>query len=299
MASIQSRIFTRLLRLINKKGFLARQLKAGRFNRFDCDEPPTSLFQEIKKTQLNGRNVFTLSNTGNNSHIHLLYLHGGAYVQCFTRLHWHFLSELIKKTGIGITAPDYPLAPTYTYKEAFAIVEAVYQQLTAVYPPSRLILMGDSAGGGFALALAQKLIKHQVPVPARIVLLSPWLDLSLDNPAIHTLNQSDPFLAAESLRAAGKLYAGGTDVANYLLSPINGSLAGLGSISVFAGSAEILAADTRKLKQQAVLQGADLQYYEYPDMVHAWMFLNFPESKQAKKQIIHLIREAVQNEPND
>ena len=103
----------------------------------------------------------------------------------------------------------------------------------------------------------------------------------------------DPFLGKEGLRQAGKLYAGDTVPDHYLVSPINGSLAGLGKISLFAGSKEILVADTRKLKSLAEANGIDLDYYEYEDMVHAWMFLHFlPESRRAKQKIMDLIRQA-------
>lgn len=286
-------MFTILLRLINKKSFLGRQLKTGRFNRFDCPHPPASFFNSIDRKKLHGRNVFTLNPAKeHSSKSHILYLHGGAYVQCFTTPHWYFLSELIKETGAGITAPDYPLAPAHTYREAFAMVEALYKQLIITHDPSRLILMGDSAGGGFALALAQKLKNDLVPLPGRIILLSPWLDITLENPVINSINEVDPFLEKDSLQQAGKLYAGGTNPDHYLLSPINGPLDGLGKITVFAGANEILVADVRKLKSIAVSNGTDLDYYEYPDMVHTWMLLNFPESKKAKQQIIDLIRTA-------
>ncbi|WP_168208796.1 alpha/beta hydrolase fold domain-containing protein [Chitinophaga sp. XS-30] len=223
------------------------------------------------------------------SRTHILYLHGGAYVQSFTLPHWYFLSGLLKGTGAGITAPDYPLAPQHTYREAFAMVESLYKQLISVHDPSSLVLMGDSAGGGFALALAQKMKNDHMPMPGRIILLSPWLDIALENPAIKALDNKDPFLGRESLRQAGKLYAGGTSPDHYLLSPINGPLKDLGSITVFAGSHEILSADTRKLKAMAESIGADLDYYEYADMIHGWILLHFPESQQAKQQIIDLI----------
>lgn len=293
VASVQSRVFSAFLRLINKKGFLGRQLKSGRFNRFDCPEPPAVLFRKctIKKYRLHGRNVFTLAPTaGHTPKTHILYLHGGAYVQCFALPHWHFLSELIKGTDCAITAPDYHLAPAHTYKEAFGMVEELYKQLIGTVGPDKLILMGDSAGGGFALALAQKMRNDHIAVPAQVILLSPWLDVSLENPLIDSLEPADPFLGKESLQQAGKLYAGSTGPHHYLVSPINGPLAGLGKITVFAGSNEILAADARKLQSKAVREGVALEYHEYPDMVHGWMFLNFPESKRTLQQIITLVR---------
>lgn len=284
-------MFSMLLRLINKKGFLGRQLKNRRFNKFDCPEPPASLFGKIIKTQLGERNVFTLqAHTPQNTRKHILYLHGGAYVQCFTLPHWYFLSDLIKGTGVAITAPDYPLAPGQSYREAFALVEQLYKQLIEQHAPSDIILIGDSAGGGFALALAQKLKADNIPVPGQIILLSPWLDISLENPAIATIDPQDPFLDRKSLQEAGKLYAGGTNPDHYQLSPVNGAMEGLGKITVFAGANEILVADTRKLRSMLPANGTEIDYYEYPDMMHTWMLLNFPESKKARQQIIELIK---------
>jgi monoterpene epsilon-lactone hydrolase len=280
-----------LLRLINKRSFLSRQLKKGRFNRFDCAEPPAGLFHNIEIDQLHGRNVFTLKPQGEDScRKYILYLHGGAYVQCFTLAHWYFLSHLIKATGAQIIAPDYPLAPDHTYKDAFAMVELLYEHLLTTHSPSELILMGDSAGGGFALALAQKLKTYNIPVPGQIILLSPWLDITLENPDIDSLDLLDPFLERKSLQQAGALFAGDTSVDHYQLSPINGPMEGLGKITMLAGSHDLLVADARKLKRIASSKGISLDYFEYPEMIHAWMFLNFPESKKARQQIISLVR---------
>lgn len=292
MASTQSKLFNTILRLINKKNFLRKQLAAGKFDSFSSPEPPSSISKTcyVHKFQINDRNVFTLKpKNENNTAKHILYLHGGAYVQRFNKFHWEFLAELVKRTHCTITAPDYPLAPADTYKESFGMVTELYKQLLETKKPDDLIILGDSAGGGFALALAQKMRNENVAQPAQIILLSPWLDITLTNPGIKDIDPNDPFLRKESLQQAGKLYAGDTDMDHYLLSPINGSLEGLGKISVFAGSNEILAADTRKLKSLATLKGICLNYYEYPNMVHAWMFLNFPESKRAKQQIVDLI----------
>ncbi len=292
MASTQSKLFNTLLKLINKKTFLSKQLAAGKFDSYTCPEPPSKISQTclVDKFQINGRNVFTLKPKNKNSTgKHILYLHGGAYVQRFNKFHWEFLAELVKRTNCTIAAPDYPLAPAYTYKESFEMVSELYKQLLPAENPDDLIILGDSAGGGFALALAQKMKNEKLNQPGQIILLSPWLDITLTNPDIKDIDPNDPFLGKESLQQAGKLYAGNTNPGYYLLSPINGPLDGLGKISVFAGSNEILVADARKLKSLAKSKGVDLNYYEYANMVHAWMFLNFPESKRAKQQIIDLI----------
>lgn len=172
------------------------------------------------------------------------------------------------------------------------MVLILYQEVLATTQADNVIIMGDSSGGGFALALAQKIRDENMPQPGFILLLSPWLDMTLTNPQISELEAADPFLEKQSLRRAGKLYAGDTTTDHHLLSPINGSLEGLGKITVLAGAKEILVADTRKLYALAQSQGISLNYYEYPDMVHAWMFLNFPEAKKARQHIIDLISES-------
>jgi epsilon-lactone hydrolase len=294
LASIQSKLFDILLKLIQKKRFLKFQFATGRFDIFDCPEPPAKISEtcDIHRYQVNGRNVFTLKSKLSNSGKHILYLHGGAYVQNFKKPHWDFLAVLVKNLHCTITAPDYPLAPAYTYTDTFAMVIPLYQELISKVAPQDLILMGDSAGAGFALALAQKMQKQQVIQPSQIILLSPWLDLALTNPDISLIDPLDSFLEVESLRKAGKAYAGNTRLDHYLLSPINGPIEGLGKISLFIGSKDILLADARKLTKLAKDQGVNINYFEYADMFHGWMFLNFPESKRAKQQILDLIQSA-------
>lgn len=234
--------------------------------------------------------VFTLNAGGNENRKHILYLHGGAYVEGFVRPHWDFLYKLIKNLNCTITAPDYPLAPVHTFEQTFEMVKDVYIRVLKTVRPENFILMGDSSGGGLALALSQLMRNENISQPGQIILLSPWLDIGLKNPAIKDIDPSDLFLGVEGLRLAGKAYAGDTDEDYYLLSPINGSLEGLGKISVFVGSREILVADARKLKAMAEEKGIEINYREYMGMFHAWMLLNLPESKEARKEIIQLIQ---------
>lgn len=269
-----------------------KQLAGKKLYQFDCPQPTFIVFQNCRvlKFQINGRNVFTLRPKANNScNKHILYLHGGAYVQCFNKFHWQFLASLVKTVGCTITAPDYPLAPQHTHVESFEMATTLYKQLLLTVGSGNLILMGDSSGGGFALALAQKLKSETIVQPSQIILLSPWLDITLTNPEISKIAGNDPFLEVESLRKAGNLYAGDADAGHHLLSPINGPLEGIGRISLFIGSKEILLADARKLKVMAEATRIKINYWEYQDMVHAWMFLNLPESKRARRQIVDLI----------
>jgi acetyl esterase/lipase len=93
--------------------------------------------------------------------------------------------------------------------------------------------MGDSAGGGFALALAQALLEKELPQPGNIILISPWLDITMTNPEIPAFEEKDPMLAVYGLAEIGKVYAGNTDPGHYMLSPINGPVVGLAPITLF------------------------------------------------------------------
>lgn len=236
-----------------------------------------------------GRNVFVLSPKNGKATQHILYLHGGAYVQNFVSQHWKFLSNLVASTKSVVIAPDYPLAPKHTFIDAFRMVVSVYHEMVANVGSHNIVIMGDSAGGGFSLALCQWLKSENLPQPKRIILLSPWLDLTLTNPEIRSIDFRDPFLGISGLRKAALTYAGGYDLNHYLLSPINGSLNGLAPISIFIGSNDILVADARKLRMIAKQRGIEIDYHEYSGMVHVWMLLYFPESRHAQRKIEQLV----------
>lgn len=292
MASLESKIFGFLLRFINKKKFLELQFSFGKFDFNNCAIPPKEIYKKciVEIITFNGRNVITLSPKSGKRGKHILYFHGGAYVQNFVRQHWIFMSTLVRKTNCTIIAPDYPLAPANTYIDSFAMLLPLYLQTLKSAGNDGLIIMGDSAGGGLALALAQKLHIENIEQPEQLILLSPWLDITMSNPAIISIDADDPFLGIEGLKKAGKAYAGNSKRDHFLLSPVYGSLEGLPKISLFTGSKDILVADARKLYSLAQSKGVQLNYREYNDMLHVWMLMNFPESKRATVEIIQLIR---------
>lgn len=267
------------------------QFAFGKFDFHNSKVPTkgTEKICNIERHTAHGRNVFVLTPKNGMSNRHILYLHGGAYVQNFVRQHWKFLSDLVASTHCTITAPDYPLAPKHTFVDAFNMAIPIYRDIVARVGSDNTVVMGDSAGGGFALALCQKLKVENVPQPQRIILLSPWLDLTLQNPEISLIDPLDPFLGVPGLRKAALAYAGGRDLNGYMLSPINGPLDGLGAISIFIGSNDILVADTRRLKMLANQKGIPIDYREYKDMVHVWMLLYFRESRQAQEEIKQLL----------
>ncbi|WP_322924378.1 alpha/beta hydrolase [Paenibacillus campi] len=222
---------------------------------------------------------------------HIFYLHGGAYVSQPVNEHWLFLHDIAQKTGATITVPIYPKAPNYQFQQSFDQVSAVFTELLGNTNPDEIVLMGDSAGGGFALALAQLFKEKGMAQPGNIILLSPWLDVSMSNPDIAALEDVDPMLGTNFLIAAAKAYAGETGLTDPLLSPIYGSVEGLGQITLFVGTHELFLPDCRKFKHMAEHQGVKINYYEYPNMIHVFPVIPapLPEVEQARREIMDII----------
>jgi acetyl esterase/lipase len=143
-------------------------------------------------------------------------------------------------------------------------------------------MIGDSSGGGMALAVALQLRDRGLSPPARTVLVSPWLDLTLSDPAVESIAPHDPLLAAPGLRAVGDLYRGDLRADNSMVSPINGNLTGLGPITMISGTRDILNADAHRLVTLAKQAGLSLDFHEAPDMLHGYPTLPIPEAKQAR-----------------
>ncbi len=255
---------------------------------------PKQLFSEftIDITQVCGRNVYAISPKGKKSGKYVLFLHGGGYINNIFHQHWKFIAQIIRETNCTFIVPDYPLAPAANYKDAFTMLDAIYSAILSKTSASDIILMGDSAGGGLALALAEKQKKESLPQANQIILLAPWLDVRMTNPEIKEIEQQDVTLRVDNLVVAGKAWAGTSSTDNYLISPINGSLEGLSRISIFIGTHDILLADCRKLKSLLKQKGIPMNYFEYPKMFHDWMMLvSLKESKCAIAQIGALILE--------
>ena len=188
---------------------------------------------DIQEQLVNGRPVFTISPRESEPVGTILYTHGGAYVNTLSIFHWMILQALAENVGARLVVPAYPLAPEQTYQAAFDQLEIIYRNLLDTYPQQPLFLCGDSAGGGLALAQALYYRELGLPMPQRIVLFSPWLDLSMSNPAAATLEKRDILLGIQVLVTCGQWWAGAEDVHAPLLSPLFGDLSNLPPVDIF------------------------------------------------------------------
>ena len=250
-------------------------------------EPPEYLYDkyEVSSWQIEGKKVFSFAPIQNKTNKQVFFLHGGAYIYSFFDFHWNLIDVLINEFGCTVTAPDYPLAPNYTYFDAFKFVEPIYKKIVSEHDPKDVILLGDSAGGGFTLGLAQKLKQENIPQPSHIILFSPWLDIGSTNPEIPELIKVDPISTLEGMQMAAKSYTRGGDIKSYMVAPMYGPLEGLAKISLFISTHDVLYADAQKFKSICDQKGVALDYYLYPNMKHDWALLDMPEAKSAMQQI--------------
>ena len=245
--------------------------------------PPTARIRrvaDVAARTVEGRTVYDVT-PKRPSATRMLYLPGGCYLYPIQSAHWGIVANLVERSGVSVTVPLYGLAPDHTVDEAYGLLDSL--------DGAGAWLAGDSAGGGLALGHAMRLRDVRSPA-AGVILISPWTDVTLDNPAIAELQRSDRMLATPGLRAAAALWAGSHDPRSPLVSPLFGDLAGLPPVHIFQGGRDVLAADARLLADGIRAAGGDVQlefvekaFHDYPGA--PWL----PEAQRSLRRMAELL----------
>ena len=251
---------------------------------------------KIKKYKYQKRRVFVMKNRKTtNSNLVILYLHGGSYVAGIMKEHWIFLNNICKDIpDCTVIIPDYPLPPKYNYKNVFKMMEGLYGEIINKVDSRKLIVMGDSAGGGLSLALMQKVGIDNKNEPEKLILISPWLDIKMENPKIDEVQKVDKVLNKNALKLAGNLYLGKGNKDNYLTSPIDGPLDKLKNVTIYTGTYDILNPDVQDLVKRAKKDKIDIKVKQTENAVHIWILSkNYKEyhSKEDYEQLILELKE--------
>lgn len=219
---------------------------------------------------------------GERAKAHIVFLHGGSYVAEGLLLHRKFMERLIREYGYRVTYIDYPLAPEHGAKETHAVLAKAYGALKNKFPEDEFVFLGDSAGGGLALAFLQKLSGAGGAMPKKSVLLSPWLDLSLSRPEAAEYEEKDPTLSIDGLLFAGREYAKDLPLTDPLCSPIFGSMENLGDLLVTVGTHELFYPDCVWLKERAEgAAGTSVSVAVFENMFHDFAMTPLKESDAA------------------
>ena len=254
---------------------------------------PRFLKKEFHTVQsvVNNSELVTFSIRGKALSKHIIFLHGGAYTAEAGFYHWRFIKDVIKSTSYKLSFINYPLAPEHDYQVAHEMVFQAYKRLNALNPNDDFVFMGDSAGGGFCLSFAQVLRNGKLlKLPEKMVLISPWVDISMSNSEIAGLEKKDLLLDPESLLFCSQNFAGELDLKEPIVSPLYGDMQDLNSIGIFVGTDEILLPDCRKLRKKLMDSNTSFFYKEYEGMQHDWMILPIKERTILLEDIVDYLK---------
>jgi monoterpene epsilon-lactone hydrolase len=218
----------------------------------------------------------------------VIYLHGGAYVRPADDRHWHFATRLADTLGARVVLPCYPLGPEFTVEDSFEAMVELFGEVAA-QSPDGVVLVGDSAGGGYSLALAEALRDRGGPQPSRLVLIAPWVDLTGNTPGILEAAERDPWLSFPHLSIYASFWAGSDDperLADPRVSPGLGDLAGLPTTLMLCGTRDTLQAGCEALFSRADEADWPLEYVVAPGLIHVYPLLPIPEAREAFEHIV-------------
>lgn len=252
---------------------------------------------EVQQDEIAGLNAEWLTPRDAAEDKLLLYWHGGAYIVGSCASHRPCVSHIASESGIKALVPEYRLAPEHPFPAAVEDSVAVYRALLEQgYDPANIVVAGDSAGGGLAVAMMLSLRHAGIPLPAAAGLLSPWLDLSGQGESMETRRDQDPWFDPEHLPHITKYYCDDTELQNPLVSPVFANVAGLPPTLIQVGDDELLLSDSERLAENLLAAGAGVEIDVWHGMWHVWqMFIGFmPESRAAVKKLGKFVHDSLQ-----
>ena len=216
----------------------------------------------------------------------LFFLHGGGYVFESANGSRHFPAKLVKSARVHGYIPDYRLAPEHPYPAALNDVLCEEPLWLEIYPPEKIALAGDSAGGGLVVAMMHRLRDSHLPQPSCGVLFCPWLDLTGSGDSMRTNEVTELFMKPRTLARMARWYAAGNDLAHSEISPLFGRQDGLPPLLAQVSTSEGLRSDTERFVESARSVGVDVKLEIYQDMWHVWQ-LFAPLVRESREAILN------------
>lgn len=221
----------------------------------------------------------------------MIYTHGGGWVHEISPLHWRLIAQVADEASVTVVVPIYPLVPFGTAGEVVSAIADLIDEIRA--SEERIVIAGDSAGGQIALSTALMLRDRQRPPLDLTLLIAPALDSSLTNPEIAEIELVDPWLGVEGTRVFIEAWRGELPIEDPRVSPLEGDMTGLGPVSLYCGTLDIVSPDSRLLVRKLEDAGVPVRYHEGTDLIHAYPLLPIREGAQARRTIGGEVRQAV------
>lgn len=225
----------------------------------------------------------------------ILYLHGGGYIAGSPLTHLGLTARLAKITGLQVASPNYRLAPDYPAPAAFDDAKSAHSLVVAKgYAPGCIILAGDSAGGGMALALLADLCRNGL-TPAGLFAFSPWTDLAMTGASLRKNAERDPLLPVNRMTEAVSMVLGKLDRRDARVSPLYSGFADPPPVLLQVGQSEILLDDSRRIADLLRNAGGNVQLDEWQDCPHVWQMLDgfLPEAREALSDVAAFVRKLI------
>jgi monoterpene epsilon-lactone hydrolase len=297
MPSWQARAVSSIIRLTIKRRAVGGEKEIVQFVRSKLDSPflprpPIPQSAKIRQMNEDGvRGEWVEWATDPQSTIY--YLHGGGYIACSPATHRSFTVALSRAAKARVFALDYRLAPEHRFPAA--VEDAVNGYLWLIengVAPDRIVIGGDSAGGGLTMAALVALRDAGEKLPRAAFCLSPWADLGGTGQSLITNDHCDSMFYGESICKVAPIYLGSCSATDPLASPIYADLSNLPPLLVYASSSEVLLDDSVRLAERAKQCGVDVDLRVWDDLPHVWPCLvtfKMPEARKAVDEIAHFI----------
>ena len=245
---------------------------------------PKSISKDIVEENYNGMKVYYVNKNSNYENV-LFYIHGGYYLHQPLKFHVKMLKRILRGGNTMLVFPVYPKAPWHTVEDSFENMISLFKKIKEDNIDKKVTLAGDSAGGGYSLALAESLDDQ----PDELILLSPWVDITMKNEEAKEYAKVDPMLSMEKAIYAGNSWRGNYDENDYHVSPINGDLSKLKNVTIFVGTHEFFYQDNTLLYN--MLKDKDIKTTLYVGEMLNHVYPAFPtrEGHKAVKEIREII----------
>jgi monoterpene epsilon-lactone hydrolase len=218
----------------------------------------------------------------------IFHLHGGGYVTSAIDAYQMMGISMAQTLGRKVLLPEYRRAPEHPFPAALEDALAAYRWLLGQgYKPVDILMSGDSAGGGLCLAVVQALRAAGEPLPAALLVMSPWTDLTFQGQSHASRAKAEVILKTDLLREWAAFYFGKENPANPLISPVYADFHGFPPLLIQVGSQEILLDDARMLAERANAHGVSVTLKVWDGMWHVWQALGdlIPETRQAFEEV--------------
>jgi len=233
----------------------------------------------ITSVDANGVDAFWMDNDSENV---LLYIHGGAYVYGSPLQPQPFAVSALSESNLNILTIDYRMVPEHPFPAGLDDSKAAYRYLLEQgFSPEKIVVSGDSAGGGLTLGTMLALRDEGEQLPAALALMAPWSDLSLSGDSYNSLKNEDRILSRDTLSWPAELYVGDDSYQNPYISPINGNFEDFPPVLIQVGNREVFLSEGAMVAQKMKSDGVDVNLEVWECMWHIFQANPIPEAKDA------------------